>query len=163
VAPVKPVPVMVTMSLPSALPLAGETAVTQGAVDGDAVGDCGSVGRGDMPEPDGDTGDAQGCVAPTSPPTPWVEQFGALLPPALGVTDPLPPALGVADALPPALEIVIVELGTVALPHATQTVATTTAPAAVRITDTGCRACHARRSPVLRRIHPISPPPLAGN
>ena len=78
---------MVTLSPPTALPLAGETPVTRGAADcvgvavgavGDTVGAAGDVEEGlgvaeggsDRPVPDGDTGDAQGCVAPISPPTP---------------------------------------------------------------------------------------------
>lgn len=109
-----------------------------------------------MPPPDCGAGDAQGSGARVSPPTPRVEQFVALPPPALGAADPLPPPLEAADPLPPALEVVIVGLETVAVPHAA---ARTTAPAAVRITDTGRRACHALLSPAFRRIHPISPPP----
>ena len=113
-----------------------------------------------MPRPDCDTDGAQGSGALVSPPTPWVEQLGALPPPALEVADPLPPPLGVADPLPPplevadpfppalevagplppALEVVIVGFATLAVPQAMQAVARTTAPAAIRIRDTGRRA-----------------------
>ena len=126
-----------------------------------------------MPRPDCDTDGAQGSGARVSPPTPWVEQLGALpppalevadpLPPPLEVADPLPPPLEVADPLPPALEVAIVELATAAVPQATQAAARTTAPAAVRSTNTGRRACHARRLLAFRRIHPISPPPHGCN
>src|SRR5580704_14053342 len=106
---------MVTLSPPTALPLAGEIAVTCGsATAGDTGGAVvGKVGRGDMPRPDDDAGDAQGSGARVSPPTPLVEQLRALPPPPLEVADPLPAAPEVADPLPPAPEVVIVGLETV--------------------------------------------------
>jgi hypothetical protein len=162
VAPVKPLPVIVTLSPPSALPLAGEIAVTcTVAVVGGPVG---TLGGPDRCRPDWDEGDPQASCEKVSPP--WAEQLDALLlevpdPPgaALEGADPLGTALEVADSFSPALEIGIVGLEAPGPPHATEAVARHTAPAAIRITVPARWPCHRRRLPALRRIHATSPPP----
>ena len=122
-------PVIVTKSPPAPLPVPGETLMTIGSEQAEAVVSPGNVAGGVRPWPDGDVVGAHG-TGMLSPPPPWVEQ---------AVVDAREAAAVVLGDGPPSAAV---ELGDVAL-QAARVAMTTAAQASL--------AAHCRiRSRIIR-------------
>jgi hypothetical protein len=188
VAPVKPLPLIVTVSPPAPAPLAGEIAVTCGGAVGAADGGELELALAEtltgpaIPPPDGPLVGARlaGPVMPrlgdgagwaTGPDVCGggvaVTPGGPFMP---VVPPPDPPGCDThagARVSPPtpwvgqpdSLPPAALMFTPVLRPHPVLVTTRITAPATARIKDIGRRACHARASSTPRRVHPISVPP----
>src|SRR5262245_32360733 len=168
VAPVKPLPLIVTLSPPAAAPLAGEIPVTCGGGAGVAV----MVSGPEIPGPVGlaltvsgpeisGLGAAGGVPEPEVPGPCGPGIPFALLDPSAGDghggarVSPPTPWVGQSAPLPPAAML----LASALWPHPAPATARSTTAATARIVDIGRPACQAPASSMHRRVQSISLPP----